>query len=252
MACVIYSYLNCLETLYLFKTGIRRNFSDRFLAKMSGTTIYGNYLDNVADTARHYGLVDENRWADVAGGWDDYYKEIPQEIKNEALEFNETWLQYREWVNGTNDMFLALKMSPLQVTVRYASGNGILNPAGIQNHAVMIFNAEKDSYWEIFDTYTQSLKKYAWNYDFGFCLKPSLIKKTNSMTKLKENTLCQSVQGRGEFGLYIKGNMVVDDLDKIIASFLLRTGGDLVGMTKALTLEEWEKYPQINLKGDKI
>ena len=58
LACVTFSALNCLETLQKFK-GNDTNYSDRFTAKMSGTTKNGNYLQAVANSIRHDGLVDE-------------------------------------------------------------------------------------------------------------------------------------------------------------------------------------------------
>ena len=62
MACVSFSALNILETLYYFYTGERRNFSDRFTAYMSGTMKRGNYLWKVGDSIRRDGLVDEKDW----------------------------------------------------------------------------------------------------------------------------------------------------------------------------------------------
>jgi hypothetical protein len=247
MACVTYSYLNCLETLYYFKTGKPKNFSDRWLAKLSGTNRNGNYLSSVADTARNLGLVDEYVWPDTEGGWNEYYKEIPQDIINKGKDFLKDWSLYREWVYGADDMYLALKATPLQVTVAYASGNGILNPSGIHNHAVMVYNAKKDEYWEVFDHYTQSEKKYAWNYQFGAILKPSLLTKKTMLT-IQNNTLVQLVQGAGNFGLYLDNKIIVDDLAKIMAVWQVRNQGDTRGKVRALTLEQWEMFDKVNLE----
>jgi len=72
------------------------------------------------------------------------------------------------------------------------------------------------------------------------------------MTTLKDNTLCQLVQSTGGFGLYLEGKMIVDDLDKILASWLVRTKGKTDGMVATMTLEEWDKIPKINLKSQPI
>ena len=255
LACVTYSLLNCIETLYYYKTGISRNFSDRFLAKMSGTTKLGNSVSTVFDTARKVGLVDESVYPDIQGGWEEYYKNIPQEIQNTAKDLLANWELFREWIR-TNDkdaIFNALKEAPLQVVVAYASGNGYLNPTGKYNHAVMCYGAEYGKCWYIFDHYTQSTKTYAWDYEFDCVLKPSLILKENKpMTTLKDNTLVQLVQGQGGFGLYLESKMIVDDLDKILASWLVRTKGKTEGMIATMTSEEWEKIPKINLKSQPI
>src|SRR3990167_1285035 len=61
MACVSFSLLNCLETIHKFE-GYELNYSDRALAKMSGTTKNGNSMRQVADTARNQGLAHEIVW----------------------------------------------------------------------------------------------------------------------------------------------------------------------------------------------
>src|SRR4051812_22652704 len=62
MACVSFSLTNAIETQEKFLTGKEVNYSDRWLATMSGTTIHGNSLQIVADTVRKYGLVKESSW----------------------------------------------------------------------------------------------------------------------------------------------------------------------------------------------
>jgi hypothetical protein len=253
MACVTYSCLNCIETLYKYQTGVDRNFSDRFLAKMSNTSPSGNTLENVFDTARKVGLVDEQIWPDVEGGWNVYYEDIPQSVVDQASAFGKEWNLYREWVNSYNpdDIFLTLKSSPVQVTVKYAAGSEILNPVGTVNHAVTLYAAEKNKYFWIFDHYTQTNKKYDWNYKFGSALKPTLMQKINITPMTIENdTLCQLVQDVGGFGLFIDGYIIVDELDKVLASWVVRNKGDLKGKTKAVTLEEWNKWPKKDLKGN--
>lgn len=254
MACVTYSILNCLEILYFYQTGTGKNFSDRFLAKASGTTRNGNYLDNVFDTIRKNGLIEEYLYPDDANSWDEYYKELPQTLFDKAREFLKDWEIYREWVrvDRKEDIYTALKSSPLQVTVRYSEGNGLLMPAGDHNHAVTLYNAVKDHHWEIFDHYTQTRKKYAWNYEFGSALKPTLLKKDNKLMNIENDTLLQLAEGVGGFGLYLNGKIIIDDTDKILASFIVRNNGDIKNKSRAVTLEQWLKFPHIDLKGNEI
>lgn len=88
MACVTFSALNSIETQYKFLTGQDRNFSDRFTARMSGTTSQGNWLFRVADSIRRDGLVDEAAWPSPADfTWDSYYATPPIEIINQASIF---------------------------------------------------------------------------------------------------------------------------------------------------------------------
>ena len=56
----------------------------------------------------------------------------------------------------------------------------------------------------------------------------------------------------GGFGLFLDGKIIVDSLDKILASWLVRTGGNTNGMTKALQQEQWDLFEKYNLKMVKL
>src|SRR6185503_14551846 len=95
MACVTFSLLNCIETQEYFLTGKQINYSDRWIAMMSGTTPQGNYLGTVADTVRKYGLVKEESWPTPPNyTWASYYELPPQakmaELKAEGVEWLKT------------------------------------------------------------------------------------------------------------------------------------------------------------------
>lgn len=254
MACVSFSLLNCLEVLYKYKTGKERNFSDRFLASASGTTKQGNYVDKVFDTARKIGLVDENNYTDASTSWDDYYKPISDNLFVEAGLFLKDWQLFREYipVYKKDLIFNGLKSSPLQVLVRFCGGDEILNPQGEFNHAVMVYGAEYGKYWNIYDHYTQTKKKYDWNYEFGLVLKPTLINKNNTMFIPKNNILYQYVQGIGGFGLGLNGKLIVDDTAKLLASFVVRNNGDIKGKTQAMITADWNSCRKVNLKNEPI
>jgi len=84
-ACVTFSALNIIETLIFFHTGVRKNYSDRFTAVMSGTTPTGNYMWKVGDSIRKDGLVAEERWPAIENPtWDTYYSAPPIDVINEA------------------------------------------------------------------------------------------------------------------------------------------------------------------------
>lgn len=90
MGCVSFSLNTLNEIQIIHQTGKEVNFSDRFLAKMSGTTHQGNWLYIVADTARKIGVVLEEEWPapPEPASWDDYYTEIPQFVKDRAIKMD--------------------------------------------------------------------------------------------------------------------------------------------------------------------
>lgn len=140
MACVSFSALNVLETLYFFKTGVRRNFSDRFTAIMSGTMKIGNYLWKVGDSIRKDGLVDEADYPMIDNPtWDTYYVTPPIEVINKAKEFLKEWEVHYEVIDFTRESLLKhIKQAPIQVV--------------IPGHAVMNF-LTTDQIYKYFDSY---------------------------------------------------------------------------------------------------
>lgn len=125
MACVSFSCNNCIEIQYNFY-GDEPNFSDRFLAKMSGTTPQGNWCDRVADTARKIGLVKEEEWPNNRyKTWAEYYAEIPQSVKDKAVP--QPILYEGVTVNVAN-LKKELKHAPLQIVI----------PSEHPNHAVTL------------------------------------------------------------------------------------------------------------------
>jgi hypothetical protein len=118
-ACVSYFLLNVIETQVKFLTGQGLNFSDRWLAKMSGTTPAGNYLWAVADTVRLKGLVHQEDWPEPDDyTWDSYYATIPPEIQLKGSTFLENWTIAYEWIDLTPESLEKhLKQAPLQVVI---------------------------------------------------------------------------------------------------------------------------------------
>ena len=146
MACVSFSALNVVETFYYFKTGQRKNFSDRFTAKMSNTTPSGNYLYKVADSIRKDGLVDESDYpTPTQFNWENYYSEIPIELKDKGKKFLDEWQVNYEFIDVTRGSLLHhLKQSPIQVV--------------IPGHAIMNFFTNDDVY-KYFDQYAPFIKE---------------------------------------------------------------------------------------------
>ncbi len=145
MGCVSFSCNNDLEIQTKFLTGQEVNYSDRFLAKMSGTTPDGNWLDKVADTARNVGLVKESEWPAPANyTWSQYYASIPQEVINKAVKPD---IAYEVIGADKTSLLYHLKQAPIQITI----------PAPHPNHAVVLVAIEGNTAY-YFDTYIPALK----------------------------------------------------------------------------------------------
>ncbi|HEX9503633.1 MAG TPA: hypothetical protein VF974_04915 [Patescibacteria group bacterium] len=161
MACVSYSLCHIIETQIFFLTGKKVDLSERFLAKMSKTTRQGNYLSVVADTALE-GLVMQDEWpVDPNATWDEFYSEIPQAIKNKALDFKKNWDMSWRWI--TFDQITdALKEAPIQIIINN------------NTHAVELVNSTT-----YFDSYAPFNKPFsAATYFLLFTINPKNMNQT--------------------------------------------------------------------------
>lgn len=258
--CVSFSANNCIEVIgRVF--GYIWNWSDRFLAKQSGTTRTGNSLSVVAETLRTFGCVDEDRWPyprEMWGfDWDDFYSQIPQEIIDEAKEFLKSWDVNWRWVNP-HDVKEAMKYGPVQVGV-YAwpkkRPDGKYDDAGKtkRNHAVAC--VKFDTHPVILDHYDPFLKELVADYDFKFALQFYIIPKREDSSmplNLPNNCLVQQTGpgANGAFGLHLDGKIYVDETDKILASWSVRSSD--FNNKRAISKEEWDKFPHFDLKNNPL
>lgn len=189
-----------LEQLQALDDNGRPNFSDRWLAKMSGTIPgRGTTMDAVFDSVRKYGLVGEKVWPKGENmGEDEYYKDIPQDIQEKGKEFLKYFdfgyeaLPYSNFMvkfpseSTLND---ALEYSPIWCCVdgRYEyDENGLIGELGkaiAYNHATT--NVAK-SHW-VFDSYDPFLKQFVTDYKFGYCKSIDIKFKKKIMKLIKEN-----------------------------------------------------------------
>lgn len=194
MGCVSFSYNNCQEVNFKHKFGKDVNFSDRFLAKVSGTTKNGNWYKDVAQAARDKGLVSEEEWPwpEEVDTWADYYKNIPEDVKEEALGFKDFYELEYEWVDpgrggvDKDKLERSLLFSPSQVSV-YAwdesrkDGDVYMPVPGVDsakdtNHAVMLYKYDGEN-WYIFDHYDEEIKKLHEDYFISSAMIHSVTKK---------------------------------------------------------------------------
>lgn len=148
MACVSFSLTNSLEMQARKITGKNYNWSDRFLAKLSGTTKEGNALGVVADTVRKLGLVNESTWATPQDfTWSSFYVDVPDYVKAAAKAEFPFSIAY-EWVPATKtSLQYHLQHAPLQITI----------PGKNPNHAVVLVAIVGSTYY-YYDSYAPFLK----------------------------------------------------------------------------------------------
>jgi len=192
MACVSFSLLNIIEILNKLKFKANKNYSDRFLAKCSGTNEYGNSMREVLETLRkYYGAVREKQYASEFSTWNKYYKAIPQNILNMGqLWIKEYKLEYESVNSNTNQMMNALRFSPLYVGgFAWYRENGIYQSYGRANHCFVIVGYKQNEYWLAFDSYFPFVKKLAWDYKFSYVKSIFLEKKEKEYNQKAINEL---------------------------------------------------------------
>ena len=182
MACVTYSFYNTVETLLKRKYNEQWDFSDRFTAKMSGTTKKGNWMYKVADSFVEDGFLSFLLWRNSGNNWDEYYSDIPQKKKDLAIDNGNTFELSYEWVEPTNSENIkeALRQSPLWIAI-HAYGpkkNGVYQRAeGSINHCVEMFGYDEAGNWLIKDHYLgNEIRKLAPDYLIGFAAKIDITK----------------------------------------------------------------------------
>lgn len=179
--------IKALIDLGYFNEKLEFNLSDRFTAKMSGTTRQGNYFVNVWDSIRKHGVLPESDWPyprdqrTPAFDWDDYYKDIPQELKDKALKFLELFDIKYEWVNtALNAIDKHLYQAPIQIASPTCPGWNTANPvlacSQAPNHATMVYRVTNTSVHD-FDSYSPYRKELAIDYPISYAIKGVVIPK---------------------------------------------------------------------------
>lgn len=188
MSCVSFSANNCIEMQERFLTGQSQNYSDRWLAVMSGTTPQGNWLYKVADCIRHNGAIPEMDYPAPTEPWDwnKYHQPITDPLYTSLLKKGYSWLDKwsvsYEWVNVSVENFTKhLKHAPLQLV--------------FPNHAIAgVALSINDGVVKYFDTYEPYIKTKHIS-EFSDAMKIVLTPK--SMTKYFK------VEDHGKLGVMI-------------------------------------------------
>jgi hypothetical protein len=216
LACVTFSALNVVETQInrmvakneipadklqllkdwgFFENG-KFNASDRFTAKMSGTTLQGNSAQNVWNSIRHDGLVPESMYpSQGVKTRDEYYQPIPQNIIDfgkkilDIFDFSYEWVSYSNFgLPEADKIKQALKQSPLQVLTAVCPNffsNEIVPTCSLAIvHATEIYGYDDLIDWLDFDSYSQNYDwnnythKLAWDYVLPYVMKGVVSLKT--------------------------------------------------------------------------
>lgn len=185
MACTCFSAINVIETLIMVKFNLDVNYSDRFLAKLSGVTRNGNVQSKVMEAIRKVGLVKEEDYPSNLDTftWDEYYKPLTADLYDKAHEFGDTYDFNYEAVTPTIPALIdSLRYAPLYVAGYAWSFDGTyFQSYGSPNHCFMLANIDQVIKWkQAFDTYEPFLKKLSPNYQIYYPKLFTLNKKGES------------------------------------------------------------------------
>lgn len=216
--CVSFSALNNLETTFNWLLAHNRlstraynflknegyidpatgkvNFSDRYTAKMSGTTKLGNSLPAVGDSIRKlHGLVPEKDWPwppsmtesmSADEKWDLYYTTVPAYVIEKGKRFLDFFTIQYEWVviagstpNAAQAIKLNLQYGPMQIAAAvcspWGSNEGMPPIAACTcntQHATLIYGDRvTGNPWKDFDHYKSFRKLLAPDYCVPYALQ---------------------------------------------------------------------------------
>lgn len=265
-ACTVFSANNCKETLfnYYIKNGIidignmqwlndngylingEINFSDRLPAQYAEIQYgVGTYQYKANDAVRKWSVPEAMCPYTNINYFDNSI--VTQEMINLSDEFNKRFTFNWYWVENPA---IWLMSSPLQATVKFATGDPILKPYGNANHAIEVYKSFKynnEDTFAIEDSYAQTDKVYGKDYVSNF-VGYSLTINNNTMDinkfildndlKFVRNT------NTGAFGRVINKKLrVVNTLDR--GTLLLLDNEHRENGTN-VTDSEWQVIPKEN------
>lgn len=212
-ACVTFTVLHCVEILIKRQYGIDTNYSDRFLATISGTKEGGNSPQVVCEFLRTIGVVPEHLWPfdETISSFEDFYAPLPQSLIDLAKDFVNTWDFKHEFVpNDPVTISAALQCSPLLISVpawfKDSSTGLYYRPEGmVDNHATTLVYERVGAFRRIFDSYGDPfIKDIDWNV-IPMQLKRFYVKKKEPVTPPVINLFAKIIQWvLSEFNIYKK------------------------------------------------
>ena len=185
-ACVSFTTLNCLEILHKRKYDEEINFSDRFLAYISGTERTGNSPRTVASALRKQGTPEQAFWPFGGETFEEFYTKPSAIAFQNAKRFLKNYQVNYEVVPTEPKLIMqALQSSPLGVSVSawYQNDEGLyFKPEAIMNnHFTTLIGYEEGKHWLVFDSYEANsapFKKIAWDTKFEVVRRYYIAKRT--------------------------------------------------------------------------
>lgn len=190
LACGSFSAVHIAESLMMFQYGQPWEFSERALAKLSGTTHQGNYLSNIINAINNYGLMYDSYWpVSKTFTWEEFYERIPNSIVSKCLRFKATLTPLSK-----NQVKEALKTAPVWTIIPTSGGT---------NHIVEQINET-----QYFDSYQILIKNFQANFQpksyWQLIIKPIIM------------TNAKLVNNKGEWGFFIPATQESTLIDKAL------------------------------------
>ena len=167
LSCVSEAYTSVEEALERRKYGTAPEYSERFLAQISGTERKGgNSLHDVCETARLVGLVPEEQWPSLGIPREEFYVQPPAELYGLARKDHDTYERLHKDVPATKGAIKrALLSSPLMFSVFAWTrrDDGIYyEPDNVRDTHCAVIYGFTEEYVKVFDSAEPFLKKGAW------------------------------------------------------------------------------------------
>jgi hypothetical protein len=171
--------MNMLEIVMARKFGGTHNFAERFVAYFTKHNFIGGNPHDALEVIRKEGEINEDLLPftnDVSKG-NYLVAKMPISLTVEGRLFLNNYKINHDWVFLPNDtgkaetIWSVLQYSPVGVSVLawIKDKKYYTKPKGAtDSHWCVIINGEYGKYWEVFDTYDESIKKLEWDYDFNF------------------------------------------------------------------------------------
>jgi hypothetical protein len=161
-----------------------KNLSQRFTAKMSGTTPNGNTTANVDTSICRDGILDESFWHRTPDmDWNAYYAEIPTSVRLQAKKSLNSWQYTTYIISPTQQMMMDALDRGLLLVCGYAwalGDDGLYHDFGYAaDHRFVIAGYVKGVKWVARDSYPKDLeidpndtdeeffKELSWDFHFS-------------------------------------------------------------------------------------
>lgn len=240
---------------YISKYG-NFDFSDRELAKRSGTTEDGNIQKKVNKTAEQ-GLVPETMWPFTEDmTWEEYYKTIPPHVHQQRKEFAERVDISHEWI--TKDQFnKRIKESPIIAFVWAWAKDGkgfYYRPEGEGfNHASVIQGKAKKKKGHLVYPFRDTYEPFnKWVYDDNVSNAGYLVHITDiynmdvkKFVKKHDQKLIRNKK-TGEYGAIYRGVLRTASEERSGLFMIDREARGVIGNKGKVDVQDstWQKLPK--------